>query len=225
MLTWLNERLDFPPLEKALRAPNGLLAAGGDLSPQRLIAAYRHGCFPWPQDEQTLLWWSPNPRCVLFVGEMHISRSLAKCLRQQRFCVTFDQDFAAVIKACAEPRDEQGGTWITAEIQIAYNELHRRGVAHSVEVWQDGELQGGLYGLSMGRLFFAESMFSRQSNASKVALAHLMARLSEWGFVLLDCQVPNPHLISLGARTIPRPEFAALLARHLDEASDCFAWE
>jgi len=226
MLTWLDPKcLDFPPLEQALNEPSGLLAAGGDLSFERLIAAYRHGCFPWYQDGQPLLWWSPDPRCVLFVGEMHISRSLAKCLRQQRFLVTFDQDFAAVIKACAEPRDEQGSTWITAEMQEAYIELHRRGMAHSVEVWQDGTLQGGLYGLAMGRLFFAESMFSRQNNASKVALARLMGKLSQWGFVLLDCQVPNPHLFSLGARTIPRTDFAALLARYLDKASNYLAWK
>jgi len=212
MLTWLDpKRLDFPPLEKALHEPNGLLAVGGDLSFERLMAAYRHGCFPWYEEGQPLLWWSPDPRCVLFVGEMHISRSLAKCLKQQRFSVTFDQDFAAVIKACAEPRKAGAGTWITAEMQAAYIELHRRDIAHSVEVWQDGSLQGGLYGLAMGRLFFAESMFSRQNNASKVALAHLMARLADCGFVLLDCQVPNPHLLSLGARTIPRYEFAALL--------------
>jgi len=222
MLTWLDpKRLDFPPLEKAFAEPNGLLAAGGDLSPERLIAAYRHGCFPWYEEGQPLLWWSPDPRCVLFVGAMHISRSLAKVLRQPRFSVTFDQDFAAVIRACAEPRHEGGGTWITADMQAAYIDLHQRGIAHSVEVWADGKLQGGLYGLAMGRLFFAESMFSRQNNASKVALAHLMARLRDWGFILLDCQVPNPHLFSLGARTIPRREFADLLARYWDEISQC----
>jgi len=220
MLTWLGrDSLAFPPLESALREPNGLLAVGGDLSPERLIAAYRHGCFPWYEDGQPLLWWSPDPRCVLFASQMHISRSLAKCLRQQRFSVTFDQDFAAVISACAEPRREGVGTWITEAMQAAYGELHRRGIAHSVEVWQGGKLQGGLYGLAMGRLFFAESMFSRQSNASKVALASLMARLHQWGFILLDCQVQSPHLYRLGARTIPRRQFAALLARYLDEQS------
>jgi len=219
-LTWLDpKRLDFPPLEQALRQPNGLLAAGGDLSPKRLIAAYRHGCFPWYEEGQPLLWWSPDPRCVLFVGEMHLSHSLTRVLRQRRFCVTFDQDFAAVIKACAQPRKEGGGTWITPAMQGAYRELHRLGIAHSVEVWQDGELQGGLYGLAMGRLFFAESMFSSQSNASKVALAQLMGRLRDWNFVLLDCQIPNPHLYRLGARSIPRCEFAALLAKHQDETS------
>jgi len=216
MLSWLgHECLDFPPLEKALKKPDGLLAAGGDLSPERLINAYRHGCFPWYEDGQPLLWWSPDPRCVLFTGTMHISRSLARCLRRQMFSVTLDQDFAAVIHACAQPRDKQDSTWITAGMQAAYIELHRMGVAHSVEVWRDGKLQGGLYGLAMGRMFFAESMFSRQSNASKVALACLMEKLAEWRFILLDCQVSSPHLHSLGARNIPRHEFAALLARHV----------
>jgi len=220
MLNWLSrDSLAFPPLDKALPEPNGLLAAGGDLSPERLIAAYRHGCFPWYEDGEPLLWWSPDPRCVLFMGEMHISASLAKVLRQQRFSVTFDQDFAAVIQGCAEPREAGGGTWITAEMQQAYIDLHWRGIAHSVEVWQDGALQGGLYGLAMGRLFFAESMFSRRSNASKVALAQLMRRLQAAGFVLLDCQLPNAHLFRLGARLIPRSEFAELLARHLDAVS------
>jgi len=218
MLTWLQrDSLDFPPLDKALREPNGLLAAGGDLSAERLIQAYRHGCFPWYQDGQPILWWSPDPRTVLFPEELHISRSLGKCLRQGRFRVTFDRDFARVTQSCAAPRDYVEGTWITPRMQTAYLELHRRGIAHSVEVWLEGELVGGLYGLAMGQLFFGESMFSRADNASKVGFATLVEHLRDWGFVLIDCQMPTQHLHSFGARAIPRAEFAGYLARHLDQ--------
>ena len=220
MLTWLSrDDLAFPPLEKALREPNGLLAAGGDLSAQRLIAAYRHGCFPWYQDEQPLLWWSPDPRTVLFPSELHVSRSLAKCLRQQRFQVTFDQDFAAVIRECAGPRNYTDGTWITDAMRSAYQQLHEMGLAHSVEVWHEEQLVGGLYGLAMGRLFFGESMFSRADNASKVGFVTLVRQLQQWDFVMIDCQMPTTHLQSLGARSIPRSEFAAALRVHLDQRS------
>ncbi|MCR8722311.1 leucyl/phenylalanyl-tRNA--protein transferase [Pseudomonas syringae] len=221
MLTWLNRNnLDFPPLEKALREPDGLLAAGGDLSADRLIKAYRHGCFPWFQDGQPILWWSPDPRTVLFPEELHISRSLGKVLRQSRYRVTFDTDFARVIKACAAPRSYANETWITGSMQDAYLELHRRGHAHSVEVWDQGELVGGLYGLAMGQLFFGESMFSRADNASKVGFATLVEHLTDWGFVLIDCQMPTQHLHSFGARSIPRQTFADYLARHLDQPTD-----
>lgn len=220
MLTWLQrDSLSFPPLEKALREPNGLLAAGGDLSPERLIQAYRHGCFPWYQQGQPLLWWSPDPRTVLFPNELHISRSLHKVLHRGIFQVTFDHDFAAVIQACAEPRSYADGTWITPSMQTAYMELHRRGIAHSVEVWQDGVLVGGLYGLAMGQLFFGESMFSRTDNASKVGFVSLVSRLKDWGFVLIDCQMPTQHLHSLGAREIPRSEFAQYLRQFLDRSN------
>jgi leucyl/phenylalanyl-tRNA--protein transferase len=220
MLTWLNrESYDFPPLDKALREPNGLLAAGGDLCAERLIQAYRHGCFPWYQDGQPILWWSPDPRTVLFPDELHVSRSLAKCLRQGRYRVSFDQDFAAVIQACAAPRSYADGTWITSRMQESYVELHRRGVAHSVEVWLDEELVGGLYGLAMGRLFFGESMFSRKDNASKVGFVTLVEHLRRWGFALIDCQMPTLHLQSFGARPITRTEFAAYLRRYLDTPS------
>ncbi len=192
--------------------PTGLLAAGGDLSADRLIQAYRHGCFPWFQDGQPILWWSPDPRTVLFPAELHVSRSLAKLLRQARYTVTFDQDFARVIEACAD------GTWITDSMQDAYLELHRRGHAHSVEVWDQGELVGGLYGLAMGQLFFGESMFSRADNASKFGFATLVERLTAWGFVLIDCQMPLSHLHS--ARAIPREAFADYLARHLGQPND-----
>lgn len=218
MLTWLQRNsLSFPPLEKAMREPNGLLAAGGDLSADRLIEAYRHGCFPWFQEGQPILWWSPDPRTVLFPEELHVSRSLAKVMRQAHYQVTFDQDFAAVIKACAAPRLYADGTWITDSMQAAYLELHRRGHAHSVEVWSNGELVGGLYGLAMGQLFFGESMFSRADNASKVGFATLVERLVAWGFVLIDCQVPTDYLHSFGAREIARTTFADYLRQHLDQ--------
>lgn len=220
MLTWLRrDSLDFPALERALREPNGLLAAGGDLSTERLIAAYRHGCFPWFSEGQPLLWWSPDPRTVLFPEEFHLSRSLAKLLRQQRYRVTFDQDFAAVIEGCASPRDYADGTWITDSIRAAYLELHQRGLAHSVEVWDGEQLVGGLYGLAMGQLFFGESMFSRADNASKIGFATLVSKLRDWGFVLIDCQMPTRHLHSFGARPIARAEFARYLQQHLDRPS------
>ena len=220
MLSWLSrDELSFPPLETALREPNGLLAAGGDLSAQRLIAAYRHGCFPWYQEGQPLLWWSPDPRTVLFPEELHVSRSLAKCLRQQRFRVTFDTDFAAVIRACAGPRAYADGTWITDAMRGAYQQLHQMGLAHSVEVWQGETLVGGLYGLAMGRLFFGESMFSQVANASKVGFVTLVRQLQQWDFVMIDCQMPTTHLQSLGARSIARSDFAAALRRHLDQPS------
>lgn len=220
MLTWLQrDSLDFPPLAKAMREPNGLLAAGGDLGADRLVQAYRHGCFPWFQEGQPILWWSPDPRTVLFPDELHVSRSLAKLLRQQRYRVSFDQDFAAVIQACAAPRSYADGTWITEDMRRAYLELHRRGIAHSVEVRQDGELVGGLYGLAMGRLFFGESMFSRADNASKVGFATLVGKLREWGFVLIDCQMPTQHLHSFGARAIARETFADYLRQYLDQTS------
>lgn len=220
MLTWLQrDSLNFPPLSKALREPNGLLAAGGDLSAERLIAAYRHGCFPWYQDNQPILWWSPDPRTVLFPEELHVSRSLAKVLRRARYRVTFDQAFAKVIQACAAPRDYADGTWITTPMQHAYLELHQRGIAHSVEVWRDDELVGGLYGLAMGQLFFGESMFSRADNASKVGFVTLVEQLKAWGFALIDCQMPTQHLHSLGARPIARADFADYLKRHIDQPS------
>ncbi len=217
MLTWLQrDSLNFPPLHRALREPNGLLAAGGDLSPERLIQAYRHGCFPWFQDGQPILWWSPDPRTVLFPDELHVSRSLEKCLRQQRYKVTFDQQFSQVIQACAAPRTYADGTWITTPMQAAYLQLHEQGIAHSVEVWRGEELVGGLYGLAMGQLFFGESMFSRADNASKVGFVTLVRQLQAWGFHLIDCQMPTQHLHSFGARPISRNAFAEHLRSGLD---------
>ena len=218
MLTWLKrDSLTFPPLANAMREPNGLLAAGGDLSADRLVQAYRHGCFPWFSEGQPILWWSPDPRTVLFPDELHVSRSLGKVLRQQRYTVTYDRDFVAVIQACAAPRAYADGTWITDDMQNAYIELHERGHAHSVEVWENDELVGGVYGLAMGQLFFGESMFSRADNASKVGFAALVKQLQAWGFVLIDCQMPTRHLESLGARSIPRAQFADYLHNHLDQ--------
>ena len=220
MLSWLQrDDLSFPPLDKALREPNGLLAAGGDLSAERLLAAYRHGCFPWYQEGQPLLWWSPDPRTVLYPDELHVSRSLRKRMRQESFTVTFDQAFADVIDGCARPRSYTQETWITSHMKAAYLKLHEMGVAHSVEVWRDRQLVGGLYGLAIGRLFFGESMFSQASDASKVGFVTLVERLQAWGFKLVDCQMPTQHLASFGARAIPRRTFAEALAEYLDQPS------
>lgn len=221
MLTWLDRTsLKFPPLNKALREPNGLLAAGGDLSAARLIAAYRHGCFPWYQKGQPLLWWSPDPRTVLLPDNLHISRSLRKVLRSDMFTVTFDRNFTQVIHACAEPRNDEHGTWITSEMQTAYFELHAQGYAHSVEVWHEDQLVGGLYGIAIGQLFFGESMFSRISNASKVGFVTLVTALKTAGFVLIDCQMPTTHLLSLGAHSIRRESFSEYLSGHLDRINN-----
>lgn len=220
MLTWLDKNsLSFPPLDSALSEPNGLLAAGGDLSPQRLVAAYRHGCFPWFEDGQPILWWSPAPRAVLLPEELHVSRSLAKTLRKRPFTITLDQDFAAVIHGCAGQRPGSAGTWITRAMQQAYVTLHERGVAHSVEVWQADALVGGLYGLAIGRIFFGESMFSRVDDASKIGFVTLVHRLRDWQFSLIDCQMATGHLQRFGARPIARGKFAAYLARDLDRPS------
>ncbi len=203
----------FPDVELALAEPNGLLAIGGDLSEHRLLDAYRHGIFPWYSEGQPILWWSPDPRLVLWPEEIRLSRSLARTLKKKRFEVTFDRDFPAVINACAAWRPGQSGTWITDAMKAAYIALHRAGHAHSVECWRDGKLVGGLYGIAIGRVFFGESMFSRESDASKAALVHLAQRLEKSGFRLIDCQVRTSHLESLGARTIPRGEFTRILAR------------
>ncbi|MDD3448788.1 MAG: leucyl/phenylalanyl-tRNA--protein transferase [Gammaproteobacteria bacterium] len=198
---------EFPDPELALREPDGLLAAGGDLGPERLLAAYREGIFPWFSDGQPILWWSPDPRAVLFPGQIRIARSLRKTLKSHRYRASMDTDFAAVIAACAEPRPGQEGTWITAAMRDAYLRLHQLGVAHSVEVWEDGSLVGGLYGVAIGRVFFGESMFTRARDASKVALVHLAGQLRDWGFPLIDCQQTTGHLLSMGAVEIPRREF------------------
>jgi leucyl/phenylalanyl-tRNA--protein transferase len=199
----------LPSPEQALREPNGLLAVGGDLDPDRLLHAYRRGVFPWYSAGQPILWWCPDPRAVLYPERIRVSRSLARVLRRGALRVTLDAAFAAVVAACAEPRAGQSGTWITPEMQHAYATLHRMGRAHSLEVWHDGQLAGGLYGVAIGQVFFGESMFTRVSDASKVALV----ALARMGFRLIDCQLPSEHLSRLGAVALPRAEFI----RHLDE--------
>jgi leucyl/phenylalanyl-tRNA--protein transferase len=202
----LIEQPVFPGPE--LAEPDGLLAVGGDLSPRRLLLAYSMGIFPWFNEGDPILWWSPDPRCILEPDQLKISRSLAKILRQGVFSVTFDQAFDQVISACARLRLEGGeGTWITDEMRQAYCLLHELGYAHSVESWKEGKLEGGLYGVCLGRCFFGESMFHRKANASKVALVTLAQRLQRHGFELIDCQLPTPHLESLGARQLPREEY------------------
>lgn len=205
----------FPPVSKALRSPNGLLCAGADLSPERLLDAYSKGIFPWFSAGDPILWWSPHPRMVLFPGELKVSRSLRKAVARGAFETRFDTAFAEVMRACAEPRDGQAGTWIVPEMVAAYTRLHERGFAHSVESWRDGRLAGGLYGILLGRVFFGESMFSRETDASKVALVKLVARLEALGVGLVDCQQATRHLASLGAREIPRREFAQRLAESI----------
>jgi leucyl/phenylalanyl-tRNA--protein transferase len=216
-ITWLPQDGDrewFPPLDQALDEPEGLLAAGGDLSTPRLLAAYRRGIFPWYSAGQPVLWWSPEPREVLLPAEFRCTRSLAKTLRNRGFEVTFDRDFAAVVDACAARREHSTGTWITPEMRSAYCELHARGRAHSVEARLDGLLVGGLYGVLIGAVFFGESMFSRERDASKVALARLCESAVVAGLQLIDCQLPTPHLRSLGSKPMPRAHFSALVARY-----------
>ncbi|HCW90242.1 MAG TPA: leucyl/phenylalanyl-tRNA--protein transferase [Marinobacter sp.] len=210
-LPWIDpDHLWFPPPEQALEDPDGLLAVGGDLSPKRLILAYSQGIFPWFSEEQPILWWSPDPRCVLFPDEIHVSRSLRRTLNRQLFRITADRDFRQVIRLCAITRDE--GTWITDDMKASYTRLHDMGIAHSIEAWNaDGRLVGGMYGVALGRCFFGESMFSLETNASKVVMVHLANQLRLWGFVLIDCQVESNHLLRMGARTIPRRHFLSIL--------------
>jgi leucyl/phenylalanyl-tRNA--protein transferase len=211
MIPLLGDEPAFPPDERALREPNGLLAAGGALSPRWLLAAYRRGIFPWYSEGEPILWWTPDPRLVLVPDEFHASHSLRKALRQRRFEVRADTDFAAVLRGCAAPRAPAPGTWITPAMQAAYLKMHELGHAHSVECWRDGRLVGGLYGMAIGRVFFGESMFARETDASKVALAHLARLLVDRGYGMIDCQMTTAHLLSLGAREIPRRRFTAAL--------------
>jgi leucyl/phenylalanyl-tRNA---protein transferase len=217
MLTWVEPNQRLPPPTQALDDPNGLLAAGRDLSPARLLEAYRSGIFPWYSAGQPVLWWSPDPRMVLFTDEFKLGRSLAKTLRrvrrEARWRVTLDRAFARVLRECAQPRPQQEGTWITPGIMAAYEGLHRAGHAHAVEVWEDDALIGGLYGVSIGRMFYGESMFAHRVDASKCALAALVRVLREHGFTMIDCQQATAHLASLGAREIPRAEFLERVAR------------
>jgi leucyl/phenylalanyl-tRNA--protein transferase len=211
MIPWLEAEDPFPPVTRALREPNGLLAAGADLSVVRLTEAYRRGIFPWYSAGQPLLWWSPNPRMVLFPPELKLARSLRKRLRRRDYVIRCDSAFDAAVRACAAPRAGQSGTWITEEMIAAYGALHRHGLAHSVETWIDGELVGGLYGVALGRMFYGESMFTRATDASKIALVHLVKQLARWNFGMVDCQMQTAHLASFGAREIPRAEFTRSL--------------
>jgi leucyl/phenylalanyl-tRNA--protein transferase len=217
--------LEFPDTNQALTYPNGLLAVGGDLSVERLIRAYRGGIFPWYEEPQPIMWWSPDPRSVLFPDELHVSRSLRKSMRQADFHITSDRAFHRVISGCAAPREEQHGTWITNAMGRAYMELHRQGHAHSIEVWDaQQQLIGGLYGVALGRVFFGESMFSRRENASKMALAALVQHITGENFEIIDCQVESEHLNSMGARNIPRLDFEQHLAHTRAEFTLAQPW-
>lgn len=224
MIPWLAGRPAFPSVDTALAEPAGLLAAGGDLTPEWLLAAYKRGIFPWYSGGEPILWWSPDPRLVLRPDEMKVSRSLRRTLRQGRFEVRFDTAFSAVMAACAAPREPGGGTWITSEMQSAYLRMHELGYAHSVEAWEGTELVGGLYGMALGRAFFGESMFSRRTDASKIALAHLTIHLKKHDFAIIDCQMTTNHLLSLGAAEMPRQEFCRGLAAWTREGAEPGRW-
>ena len=211
MIPWIKTARDFPSVESALDEPNGLLCSGGNLDPQTILTAYSRGIFPWYSDGQPVLWWSPNPRMVLFPENFKLAKSLAKTIRSGKFEVRFNTAFADVIAACAEPRSPPGGTWILPAMQAAYRKLHDIGFAHSAEAWCDGQLAGGLYGIALGRVFYGESMFARVTDASKVAFAAIVEKLQRDGFALIDCQQETRHLASFGARPIPRKQFTQRL--------------
>lgn len=215
MIPFLRAADPFPAVSKALRSPNGLLCAGADLSPARLIDAYSRGIFPWFSEGEPILWWSPHPRMVLFPADLKVSRSLRRTVTKGMFETRFDTAFSHVMRECAAPRDGQPGTWIGPEMVEAYSRLHELGFAHSVESWRDGRLAGGLYGILLGRVFFGESMFSRETDASKVALVQLVERLRTLEVRVIDCQQATRHLASLGARAIARRDFAQLLAESI----------
>jgi leucyl/phenylalanyl-tRNA---protein transferase len=211
MIPWLGHELVFPPVRSALAEPDGLLAAGGDLSPARLLLGYSQGIFPWFSEGEPILWWSPSQRMVLFPSQLRVSRSLGKTLRNRHYRVTLDTAFRQVMENCAAPRAGAAGTWIIQPMVEAYCRLHQIGAAHSFEVWMDGELVGGLYGVALGRMFYGESMFSRRTDASKIAFVHMARHLQAQGVDMIDCQMHTPHLASLGATLIPRAEFIATL--------------
>ncbi|MBQ0796294.1 leucyl/phenylalanyl-tRNA--protein transferase [Zhongshania sp.] len=207
-IPWLDiDKLDFPDIDSALDDPNGLLAVGGDLSTDRILAAYHQGIFPWYEESQPILWWSPEPRTVLNPQDVYINRSLRKALRREDYSVSFDRAFNDVLDGCAELSPKRPGTWITDDMRTAYRALHQQGWAHSVEVWREERLIGGLYGMGIGEVFFGESMFSREANASKIALVHLCGQIQEWGYPLIDCQVGNDYLDNMGAQEIAREKF------------------
>lgn len=228
MIPWLETADPFPPVERALEHPNGLLCAGADLSIARLLDAYRHGIFPWYSGSEPILWWSPDPRMVLFTDELKVSRSLAKSMRNKGYTVRCDSAFGAVLEGCAAPRigpgDDAPGTWLGPAMRRAYGALHDAGYAHSVETWRDGDLVGGLYGVALGRMFYGESMFSRATDASKVALVALVEQLRARGVPLIDCQVRTPLLAGLGAREIPRRDFLRRVKRLVHYAEPAGRW-
>lgn len=224
-LPWLNEEdFEFPDPDSALLEPNGLLAAGGSLEPQRLLEAYCKGIFPWYEQTQPILWWTPDPRMVLFPDELHISRSLARTLKNHALRLTSDSVFRDVVIACAGKRPYSDSTWITNDMVDAYCTLHDLGIAHSMEVWEGDELVGGLYGLAIGPVFFGESMFSRRDNASKIAFVSLVQKLAKLDYHLIDCQVSSPFLASFGAREIPRREFMTWLPVDADYGRNRQHW-
>ncbi len=224
MIPWLEADISFPSVDTALSSPNGLLAAGGDLAPQRLLAAYRLGIFPWYTDSDPILWWSPDPRMTIEPANIRITRSLAKTLRNRSYDIRFDSAFSQVIAACAAPRHGASGTWITRPMQDAYILLHELGWAHSVETWIDGQLAGGLYGVAIGRMFFGESMFSRSRDASKIALVALAQSLVRRKFDLIDCQMHTDHLESMGGTPLPRHAFCRRVAKLVDCVSEPGTW-
>ncbi len=223
---WLPESpARFPPTHLAAREPSGLLAVGGDLTPEWLLEAYRHGIFPWFNADEPVLWWTPDPRCVLMTDQVKIRRSLRKVMKKSGWRVSFDTQFDRVIRACAEtPRPGQEGTWLSERMIHAYTTLHSLGYAHSVEVWWEDELVGGLYGVSLGKVFFGESMFSWRPDASKIALVRLAQQLQAWGFRMIDCQVPTDHLMSMGATLLPRAEFERILNEDLNQIFPARKW-
>ncbi len=225
MTSWLPDDYQFPPVSSALTEPNGLLAVGGDLSPSRLLAAYRQGIFPWFSPGDPLLWWSPDPRMVLLPSAFRCTRSLAKTLRNTDYEIRFDTSFRAVMTACANaPREGQNGTWIDPAMIDAYCRLHELGYAHSIETWRENELVGGLYGVAIGKAFFGESMFAKVRDASKIALAHLCEYLRRHDFGIIDCQMETAHLASLGAQPIARADFVDRLAKLRDQAGRPGPW-
>ena len=225
MIPWLEDDALFPPVSRALRSPNGLLCAGGALTPERVIDAYSRGIFPWFSEGDPILWWSPDPRMVLFPDELKVSRSLRKTVARETYETRFDTSFREVMESCAQPRNGQGGTWIVPDMVAAYTALHERGFAHSVESWSEGRLVGGLYGVALGKVFFGESMFARAPDASKVALVKLVERLGAGGYRVIDCQQATAHLASLGAREIPRSAFAQLLRESIQYPPSGESWK
>lgn len=220
-----DQSMVFPDVELSLKEPDGLLAVGGDLSPERLFSAYSQGIFPWFSDDQPILWWSPDPRMILLPSEIKLSRSLKKTLRKTHFRVTYDCAFSEVLEACSQPREKQADTWITEDMKLAYNQLFHQGIAHSFECWEDDQLIGGLYGVAIGSVFFGESMFSIRTDASKIAFAHSMEYLKSWEYALIDCQVESDHLSRFGARNISRQLFIQKINHLTKQTVTANAWQ